>query len=121
MCFASAHVSAEKPQAQMTLHHMHVMINHAVEMAAEGSNLIMLGNMQMATDIDNVSVQHGQMMIANAKKLVEKMLGGEAMKKLHASGAGKSSEMKHTHQMAEAALSYIKLLETMPSKSMHQH
>lgn len=34
--------------ADMTMHHMHVMINHAVEMAAEGSNLVMLGQMNMA-------------------------------------------------------------------------
>lgn len=35
--------------ASLTLHHMHIMINHAVEMAAEGSKLIMIGEMDMAT------------------------------------------------------------------------
>ncbi len=107
-------------QAKMTMHHMHVMINHAVEMAAEGSNLIMLGNMNMASGVDNVSVQHGQKMILNAKKLVKEMLEGKAMKKLHAEGA-KGSNMQHTHQLAEAAMAYIQLLDAMPGEMTHTH
>lgn len=37
--------------ADMTMHHMHVMIYHAMEMAAEGSNLVMLGLMNMTKGI----------------------------------------------------------------------
>lgn len=43
----------------MTMHHMHMMINHAVEMAAEGSSMLMLGQMDMAKGIDEISVKHG--------------------------------------------------------------
>jgi len=91
--------------AAMTMHHMHVMINHAVEMAAEGSNLVMLGQMNMAERIDEISIQHGQKMIENAENLATEMLSGKAMKELHQHGHGKDDpDMAYTHELGNAAL-----------------
>ena len=45
------------------MHHMHFMINHSVEMAAEGSNLVMIGEMDMAKGVDALSISHGRTMI----------------------------------------------------------
>ncbi len=112
--------NTQDAQAKMTMHHMHVMINHAVEMATEGSNLIMLGHMNMASGVDNISVKHGQKMIAHAKGLIKEMLEGDTMQKLHAQGA-KGANMQHTHQLAEAAKAYINLIDTMPYDSGHKH
>ncbi|WP_432472506.1 hypothetical protein [Amphritea sp. HPY] len=116
-CIAAplAQADGHMKKADMTLHHMHVMINHAMEMAAQGSNLIMLGKMNMAKGVDEISIAHGEQMIGHAKHLVEEMMSGEAMGKLHASGAGELPAMAYTHQLGEAAMNYIELLEGMSS------
>lgn len=122
-CIAAplAQADGHMKKADMTLHHMHVMINHAMEMAAQGSNLIMLGKMNMAKDVDQISIDHGEQMIGHAKHLVEEMMSGKAMGKLHASGAGELPEMAHTHQLGEAAMNYIELLEGMSSGKSYEH
>lgn len=44
LSLAAAHADGpNKPAHDMTMHHRHVMINHSLEMAAEGSNLVLLG------------------------------------------------------------------------------
>ncbi|MDD4932704.1 MAG: hypothetical protein PHO89_04470 [Methylacidiphilaceae bacterium] len=99
--------------AAMQLHHMHLVINHAVTMAAEGSNLVMLGEMNMAPGTDEEAVEHGKAQIREAKQLVKKVLASKAMTELHEKGAGESSEMAYTHKLAEAATAYIDQLIEM--------
>ena len=70
----------------MTMHHMHLMLNHAVETAAKGSNLIMIGEMGMAKGIDEVSIAEGKAMIANARSVIEKMMKGKTMEHMHMNG-----------------------------------
>ncbi len=53
----------------MTLHHMHMALNHALAMAAEGSDLIMLGEMGMAPKVDTAASEHGKAMLADAREL----------------------------------------------------
>jgi hypothetical protein len=107
--------------AAMTMHHMHMMINHAVEMAAEGSSLVMLGQMGMAKGVDETSVKHGQKMIEDAEKLATDILGGKAMTDLHQHGHGPeaSAEMAYTHELGNAALAYIGLLKKMSKAPAH--
>ncbi|HXV19703.1 MAG TPA: hypothetical protein VD811_01785 [Desulfuromonadales bacterium] len=108
-------------EAAMTMHHMHMMLNHAVEMAAEGSELVMLGQMNMAKGVDEISIKHGQMMIEDAEKMVRDTLGGKAMKDLHQHGHGPeaSADMAYTHELGKAALEYIELLKKMSSAPAH--
>lgn len=54
------------------------MLNHAVEVAATGSSLIMLGQQGMAGDIDAVMVNHGQLMLGEASGLLHDTMGAEA-------------------------------------------
>jgi hypothetical protein len=68
-----------KPGEEMTLHHMHMALNHALAMAAEGSDLIMLGEMGMAAKVDTASVEHGKAMLADARKLWSEVMKGKAM------------------------------------------
>jgi len=51
------------------------MLNHAVEVAATGSSLIMLGQQGMAGDIDAVMVNHGQLMLGEASGLLHDTIG----------------------------------------------
>lgn len=97
----------------MQLHHMHLVINHAVEMAAEGSSLAMLGEMNMAPGVDEQAVEHGKGMIREAKSLVKGVLQSKTMTELHEKGEGQSKEMAYTHKLAEAATAYIDQLAEM--------
>jgi hypothetical protein len=102
----------------MAMHHMHIMINHGIAMAAQGANLVMLGNMGMAGAIDKMTVDHGKEMLADGKAMVSDMMGGkEMMEMMKEKGmtVEKSPMMAMTHQHAEAAMKVIDLLSNMPS------
>lgn len=111
----SAYAAEDHSDQDMTMHHMHMMVNHAVEMAAAGSDLIMLGQMGMTEDVDKSSINHGEMMIKNAQSLMEKIMEGNVMKSLHKEGATpKASEkMAYTHNLFKSASSYIDTLSHM--------
>jgi hypothetical protein len=101
----------------MSMHHMHMMVNHALQMASEGANLIMLGEMGMAGSVDKMSVEHGKDMLKDAKPMVADMMGGKEMMDMHKQGMTleKSPMMAISHQHGEAAMKVIDLLSKMPS------
>jgi hypothetical protein len=103
----------------MAMHHMHMMINHALQMAADGANLIMLGQMGMAGDVDKLSVDHGKTMMNDGKSMVTNMMESKEMMDMHAKGMTpeKSPMMAMSHQHAEAVMKVIDLLSKMPSMS----
>lgn len=107
----------------MTMHHQHIMLNHALGMALEGSNILMIGEMGMAKGMDKISVDHGKMMMKNGRSLWNELMSGDTMMKMH--GAGKTPMddpmMKYIHQLAEAQLKVIDLLSKMPSASSMGH
>ena len=100
---------------EMTGHHQHIMLNHALQMALEGSNSFMLGQMGMAKGIDEVSVEHGRMMLKNARTLFNEIMSGGEMNKMHMEGTTpeKNEEMNYTHKLAEAQLQVITILDEM--------
>lgn len=99
----------------MTMHHMHIMINHALEMAAQGSNMVMLGQMGMSNE-DKYSIEHGKMMLADASSLLKEVMGGKAMMDMHAKGITVGNEMMAgTHKIGNAAKTVIDLLDKMAS------
>jgi hypothetical protein len=103
----------------MAMHHMHMMINHAVQMAADGANLIMLGQMGMAADIDKLTTDHGKTMLSDGRSMVNEMMESKGMKEMHAKGTTpeKSPMMGMSHKQAEAAMKVIDLLSKMPAVS----
>jgi len=104
----------------MVMHHMHMLINHTITMAAEGDNMVMIGTMGMGGDIDQDSIRHGRAMIAEAKQMIDKIVSGEAMHNLHQAGLTAKSKgvMTYTHKLADAAKGYIKELEAMQPVSV---
>ncbi len=99
----------------MAMHHMHILINHALNMAAEGANLAMLGNMGMAKGIDKGSGEHGKMMISDADKLLTEVMKGSAMTEMHEKGVKMDNTMMaYTHKLGAAAAKVINLLSDMP-------
>jgi hypothetical protein len=100
----------------MVGHHQHIMLNHALQMALEGSNSFMLGQMGMAKGVDEISVEHGKMMLKNARDLFNDIMSGGEMNKMHMEGTTPESDelMKYTHKLAEAQLQVLTLLDEMP-------
>jgi hypothetical protein len=78
--------SGSIPTDMMGMHHQHLLINHAMDMAAQGSSLVMLGKMGMAGDVDTFSVEHGMMMLSNAMSMLTEVMSGDAMMDMHAKG-----------------------------------
>jgi len=99
--------------AAMHMHHMHSMMNHGLIMALQGSNLVMLSEMKMAPGVDEITLTHGKKMIAEGKSMLQEMLSGKHMAAMHKGGAGNSSLMTHTHELANASLAVISGLEEM--------
>ncbi len=99
----------------MSVHHQHIMLNHALKMALEGSSQVMIGQMGMAPGIDEASIKHGKAMLKNAKTLYEKTMSGKSMMDMHKKGMTPMSDagMKFTHKLGEAHLKVINLLESM--------
>jgi hypothetical protein len=114
---------------KMTMHHQHQMLNHALGMAVQGSNLVMLGQMNMVPGIDEVSINHGNMMMKNARGLWNEAMSGEMMMAMHKAGKSPADDpvMKYTHELAETQLKVMDLLSqhagmTAHTMSMHhQH
>jgi|GEM_PF-658472 len=102
----------------MTMHHMHILINHAVDMAAEGANLVMLGRMGMANGIDKESVEHGKMMLSDADKLLKELMEGKAMTDMmqQKGVTMDNAMMAYTHKLGAAARTLVDLLSNMPKK-----
>jgi hypothetical protein len=100
----------------MAMHHQHIMLNHALKMALVGSNIFMLGEMGMAKGVDDISVDHGRMMLKNARSLFNDIMSGKNMMNMHMGGTTPESDamMKYTHQLAEAQLQVLNLLDDMP-------
>ncbi|KPJ97341.1 MAG: hypothetical protein AMJ60_11690 [Desulfobacterales bacterium SG8_35] len=99
----------------MVNHHQHIMLNHALQMALEGSNSFMLGQMGMAKGVDEVSVEHGRMMLKNARILYSDIMSGGKMMEMHKAGTTPESDetMKYSHQLAEAQLQVMAVLDEM--------
>jgi hypothetical protein len=104
----------------MAMHHQHIMLNHALGMAAEGANLVMLGQMGMAGDVDDFSIEHGKMMLKDAQSMVSEIMEDKAMKEMHERGISpeKDPMMKETHKLAEVSLKIIDMLSKMPVHGM---
>ena len=103
----------------MGMHHQHIMLNHALKMALEGANSVMLGEMGMAKGVDTISVDHGRMMLRNARALFNDIMSGKNMVNMHMGGTTPESDeqMKYTHRLAEAQLQVLTLLDDMPAIS----
>ena len=100
----------------MSSHHQHMMLNHALGMTLEGYNLVMLGNMDMAMGIDESAVDHDNMMVKNGKVMWTETMSGKTMTGMHHEGKDpmKDPAIAYTHKLAEAQLQVLTLLDDMP-------
>jgi len=113
----------------MSMHHQHQMLNHSLGMALQGSNLVMLGQMEMDPGLDALTIDHGKMMLKNARAMWNETMSGDSMMNMHSSGMSPADDpaMKYTHELAEAQIKVIDMLDkhaNMKDHTMgmhHQH
>ena len=114
---------------EMSMHHQHQMLNHSLGMALQGSNLVMIGQMNMDPDLDGITIDHGKMMLKNARDMWNETMSGDTMMKMHSSGMSPADDpaMEYTHKLAEAQIKVIDMLDkhaAMKGHTMglhHQH
>jgi hypothetical protein len=111
LCVA-AQAQPEQDAAE-ELAQMQLLLHHAVETAAVAAGLIALGRAKCASAIDSLAADRGRAMVADAKKLIREVAGGSAMMALHARELtdAENAMMIRTHQLEQAASSYIDVLE----------
>jgi hypothetical protein len=110
MDFSQAHL----PEA-MALYHMQVNVNHAVQMAARGTTLVMLGQMGMAGAVDDIFIEQGARMREEALAMHRELMRGSRMTDLPTyKGPGESPLMMRTHGLAASCLRVMDLLGRMP-------
>ena len=102
-------------ESRIKMHHIHLMINHAMDTAAEGAGLVLLGNMKLAGSLDKYTVDNGRMMLRDAKATLVDVSGSETMMGMHKAGMGPEENpmMAQTHELLESALKIIDVLEKM--------
>lgn len=96
------------------LHHMHMMLNHALRMAADGASLRMLGTHERDVAVAQLGGRHGEQMLANANEMVEQVLTGPSMDNAHTLGLV-GDPMRTTHMLADSVKAVIALMEQMPA------
>ena len=100
---------------KIKLHQTHLMINHALDMAAEGANLVMLGNLKLAEVLDKYTVERGRMMLKDARVTLAGVSGSDTMKDMKNTDMGSMGDamMTKTGELIETALKIIDALERM--------
>ncbi len=108
---------------EMSMHHQHILMGHGLSMVLEGSNMVMLGQMNMVAALDPMSVEHGKMMISNGKGLIERALSGPEMMAMHKEGKSPKDDpmMKATHDLGESFLKMTGLVEKMEMGGEGEH
>jgi hypothetical protein len=108
---------ADMKHHTMSMHHQHILMNHALKMALEGSNMTMTSNMGMAPGIDEEAITHGKMMSKHARDLLNEVLSGDAMMTMHEEGMKPTLHkgMEFTHEMGSAVMKVMSLLDKMPA------
>ena len=110
--------ASSEMDATMQLHHLHGLMAHGFEMAMEGVNLVMLGQMEMTASVDAAAETHGSTMIEQGRALIEEAATGDAMSQLHESGAFDQALMEHTHELARAMNTVLDIIMTMETENI---
>jgi hypothetical protein len=86
-------------------HSSHMLINHGLNMIADGSSIIISTDMDIKTSITQEPVDYGNEMIALGKSFVERALKGPHMVEKHVKEKGDASDMMlATHKLGNLIL-----------------
>jgi hypothetical protein len=86
-------------------HSSHMLINHGLNMIADGSSIIISTDMDIKTNITQEPVDYGNEMIALGKSFVQRALKGPHMVEKHVKKKGDASDMMlATHKLGNLIL-----------------
>jgi len=87
------------------LHHLHMLINHALQMAAQGADMNLQG------------IEHGPTMLVKSSELLQRAMTGPEMARMHKFGSSSRPLMKITHELAERAAKLIEAMKAISTKT----
>lgn len=102
-----------KYEGMYDLYHLAIMMNHGLILVLDGSSMEMLAEMKMAPGIDRISRMEAKRLFKDGKNLVKRSLSGDEMLGLHEKDIKNDPRMKKTHELGEAMLKIINILENM--------
>ena len=70
----------------MAIHQIHILFNHALRMAVEGTNMVLLGKKEIACDVNDFTVNKGRIMMIDSRTLINEIRDGDRMQALHTRG-----------------------------------
>jgi len=89
----------------MRMHHLHMLINHVLQMSAQGGDMQLMGN------------KHGPVMLDKAEKLLHRAMSGPEMATMHKQGQENTDAMKRTHDLADATSELIRQMRTLSKQT----
>ncbi|ATX80482.1 hypothetical protein Ga0123461_2076 [Mariprofundus aestuarium] len=99
------HEARQNISSTLKMHHLHMLINHALQMATQGADMNIQG------------VEHGPEMLVKASGLIERAMTGPEMARMHKIGAANKPLMKMTHDLADKASLLIEAMKKLSAKS----
>jgi hypothetical protein len=77
-----------------TIHHLHILLNHGLKMAADGSNMIILGRTGPAKGANDLSQKHGRTMMRDGRVFIVRLSDNESMRELHNKGFNPTADAR---------------------------
>jgi hypothetical protein len=72
----------EGSEINKNLHVLHLEANHALIMSAQGSNMVMMGQVDTSNELNRYSIEQGRKMMAEARTILLDLLNGSILKEL---------------------------------------
>lgn len=87
------------------LHHLHMLVNHSLQMATQGADMNLQG------------IEHGPPMLVKASGLLERAMSGPEMARMHKYGSGNKPLMKMTQELADKSSVLIQAMKKISTKT----
>lgn len=87
------------------LHHLHMLVNHSLQMATQGADMNLQG------------IEHGPPMLVKASGLLERAMSGPEMARMHKYGSGNKPLMKMTQELADKSAVLIQAMKKISTRT----
>jgi len=93
----------------MQIQHLTLLVEHAINIAAQGADLKQLGD------------THADALFKQSADLLRRAMSGPEMSAMHKGGSGASPAMQHLHDLGAAAFDMLDMMMSTPSKQFPTH
>ncbi len=92
----------------MRMYHLHILINHALQMSTQGGDMQLLGS------------RRGPAMLNKAEKLLHRAMSGPEMAALHKQGQANKASMKMMHDLAGSTAELIEQMRAFSKQTVNR-